>query len=196
MNVMIIALRNAICLIGLFLILPFLVASSIFILIEDGFPLFFKQQRIGINKNIFTIYKIRTLKTDAPNVGTHDLGDSYKLKAGRIIRTLKLDEFPQLFNVFKGEINLVGPRPGLESQIELEQARTEAGIFIVKPGITGLAQVLGYDMSEPVTLAAIDKIYIKNKSISLDLLILIGTFISFPRNYLASKFGVLLIKKI
>jgi len=196
MNVMIIALRNAICLIGLFLILPFLVASSIFILIEDGFPLFFKQQRIGINKNIFTIYKIRTLKTDAPNVGTHDLGDSYKLKAGRIIRALKLDEFPQLFNVFKGEINLVGPRPGLESQIELEQARTEAGIFIVKPGITGLAQVLGYDMSEPVTLAAIDKIYIKNKSISLDLLILIGTFISFPRNYLASKFGVLLIKKI
>ena len=193
---MIIALRNAICLIGLFLILPFLVASSIFILIEDGFPLFFKQKRIGINKNIFTIYKIRTLKTNAPNVGTHDLEDSYKLKAGRIIRALKLDEFPQLFNVLKGEINLVGPRPGLESQIELEQARTEAGIFIVKPGITGLAQVLGYDMSEPVTLAAIDKIYIKNKSISLDLLILIGTFISFPRNYLASKFGVILIKKI
>jgi len=193
---MIIALRNAICLIGLFLILPFLVASSIFILIEDGFPLFFKQKRIGINKNIFTIYKIRTLKTNAPNVGTHDLEDSYKLKAGRIIRALKLDEFPQLFNVFKGDINLVGPRPGLESQIELEQARTEAGIFIVKPGITGLAQVLGYDMSEPVTLAAIDKIYIKNKSISLDLLILIGTFISFPRNYLASKFDVILIKKI
>jgi len=193
---MIIALRNAICLIGLFLILPFLVASSIFILIEDGFPLFFKQKRIGINKNIFTIYKIRTLKTNAPNVGTHDLEDSYKLKAGRIIRALKLDEFPQFFNVFKGDINLVGPRPGLESQIELEQARTEAGIFIVKPGITGLAQVLGYDMSEPVTLAAIDKIYIKNKSISLDLLILMGTFISFPRNYLASKFGVILIKKI
>ena len=193
---MIIALRNTICLIGLFLILPFLVASSIFILIEDGFPLFFKQKRIGINKNIFTIYKIRTLKTNAPNVGTHDLEDSYKLKAGRIIRALKLDEFPQLFNVFKGDINLVGPRPGLESQIELEQARTEAGIFIVKPGITGLAQVLGYDMSEPVTLAAIDKIYIKNKSICLDLLILMGTFISFPRNYLASKFGVILIKKI
>ena len=193
---MIIALRNVICLIGLFLILPFLVASSIFILIEDGLPLFFKQKRIGINKNIFTIYKIRTLKTDAPNVGTHDLEDCFKLKAGRIIRALKLDEFPQLFNVLKGEINLVGPRPGLESQIELEQARTEAGIFIVKPGITGLAQVLGYDMSEPVTLAAIDKIYIKNKSISLDLLILIGTFISFPRNYLASKFGVILIKKI
>ena len=193
---MIIALRNVICLIGLFLILPFLVASSIFILIEDGLPLFFKQKRIGINKNIFTIYKIRTLKTDAPNVGTHDLEDCFKLKAGRIIRALKLDEFPQLFNVLKGEINLVGPRPGLESQIELEQARTEAGIFIVKPGITGLAQVLGYDMSEPVTLAAIDKIYIKNKSISLDLLILMGTFISFPRNYLASKFGVILIKKI
>jgi O-antigen biosynthesis protein WbqP len=172
------------------------VASSIFILIEDGLPLFFKQKRIGINKNIFTIYKIRTLKTDAPNVGTHDLEDCFKLKAGRIIRALKLDEFPQLFNVLKGEINLVGPRPGLESQIELEQARTEAGIFIVKPGITGLAQVLGYDMSEPVTLAAIDKIYIKNKSISLDLLILMGTFISFPRNYLASKFGVILIKKI
>ena len=85
---MIIALRNVICLIGLFLILPFLVASSIFILIEDGLPLFFKQKRIGINKNIFTIYKIRTLKTDAPNVGTHDLEDCFKLKAGRIIRGL------------------------------------------------------------------------------------------------------------
>ena len=103
----IVALRNIICLIGLMVILPFLVIASILICLEDGFPVFFKQKRIGLNKKIFTIYKIRTLKRNSPQVGTHEMEDHYKLTVGRIVRTLKLDEFPQLISVIKGDINLI-----------------------------------------------------------------------------------------
>ena len=97
---------------------------------------------------------------------------------------IKIDEFPQLINVVQGKINLVGPRPGLQSQVDLTKHRTDKGVYEVKPGITGLSQVLGYDMSDPLKLAEIDKLYIDNKSIYIDILIIIGTFIKFPRNYL------------
>jgi len=192
----IIAIRNVICLIGLLAILPWLFIASFFIYLEDGLPLFFKQQRLGLDKKLFTIYKIRTLSADTPDVGSHELEDCYKLQAGKIIRALKLDEFPQLLNVLKGQINLIGPRPGLESQTELAQAREELSIFDVKPGITGLAQVLGYDMENPIKLAEIDKVYIANKSAALDLVILIATFISLPRKYLSKKLGIMYLKKI
>ena len=102
----------------------------------------------------------------------------------------KLDEFPQLFNVLKGDLNLVGPRPGLELQLELQQNRVIQGIFDIKPGITGLSQILGYDMSAPNRLAKVDKLYMQNKSLSLDLTILAGTFVRFPGDYLASKFDI------
>ncbi len=186
----IVAARNIFCLIGLLIIMPVIFLSAMFLLAEDGLPIFFKQRRLGLNKKIFTIYKLRTLKKDAPQVGTHELEDSYKLKSGKLIRALKLDEFPQLFNVIKGDINLIGPRPGLDTQIELEEARFLSGVHSIKPGISGLAQILGYDMSNPSALAKIDKIYIQNKSLKLDFIILIGTFIKFPRNYLAATFKI------
>lgn len=186
----IVALRNIICVIGLMVILPFLAIASILICLEDGFPVFFKQKRIGLNKQVFTIYKIRTLKRNAPQVGTHEIKDHYKLNVGRIIRTLKLDEFPQLFNVIKGDLNLVGPRPGLESQLALEEARMVQGVFETKPGITGLAQVLGYNMSTPKMLAEVDKLYVKNKSPKLNIIIFLGTFFKYPRTYLASLLDI------
>tara|TARA_B110000305_G_scaffold75690_1_gene84948 strand:- start:682 stop:1281 length:600 start_codon:yes stop_codon:yes gene_type:complete len=186
----IVALRNLICLIGLIVILPFLAIASILICLEDGFPVFFKQKRIGLNKQIFTIYKIRTLKRSAPQVGTHEIEDHYKLSVGRIIRTLKLDEFPQLFNVIRGDLNLIGPRPGLESQLALEEARMVQGVFETKPGITGLAQVLGYDMSTPEMLAKVDKLYVNHKSIKLNIIIFLGTFLKYPRTYLASMLNI------
>jgi O-antigen biosynthesis protein WbqP len=191
----IIAIRNVICLIGLLLMLPLLLIASFFIYLEDGLPLFFKQQRLGLHKKLFTIYKIRTLIKHTPDIGTHELEDSYKLRVGKVIRALKLDEFPQLLNVLKGQINLIGPRPGLESQIELAQARAELSIFNSKPGITGLAQVLGYDMENPVKLAEIDKVYIINKSVALDIVILIATFTSLPKTYLAKKLDIMNINK-
>jgi len=186
----IVVLRNIICLIGLIVILPFMVIASLLICLEDGFPVFFKQKRIGLNKQIFTIYKIRTLKRNAPQVGTHEIEDHYKLNVGRIIRTLKLDEFPQLFNVIRGDLNLIGPRPGLESQLALEVARMVQGVFETKPGITGLAQVLGYDMSTPEMLAKIDKLYVNHKSIKLNIIIFLGTFLKYPRTYLASMLNI------
>jgi O-antigen biosynthesis protein WbqP len=186
----IVALRNIISVVCLIAMLPFLILASFFIVLEDGFPVFFNQERLGLNQKIFSIYKLRTLKNRAPQVGTHELDESFKLKAGKVIRALKIDEFPQLLNVIKGELNLVGPRPGLNSQIELKQNRELLGIFQATPGITGLSQILGYDMSNPEKLAEVDKIYIQNHTARLDLLILLGTFFGAPRNYLAWKFDI------
>ena len=186
----IVVLRNIICLVGLIVILPFMVIASLLICLEDGFPVFFKQKRIGLNKQIFTIYKIRTLKRNAPQVGTHEIEDRYKLTLGRIVRALKLDEFPQLWNVIRGDLNLIGPRPGLESQLALEVARMVQGVFETKPGITGLAQVLGYDMSTPEMLAKIDKLYVNHKSIKINIIIFLGTFLKYPRTYLASMLNI------
>ena len=191
----IIALRNIICLIGLTLITPFLMLCCCFIFIEDGLPFLFKQERLGCNQKLFTIFKLRTIKNYSPQVGTHELGNEYKLKIGLVIRTLKLDEFPQLLNVLIGDLNLVGPRPGLNSQEELKAGRELQGVFRVKPGITGLSQILGYDMSDPAKLAKIDSIYIQNQSYKLDIMILLGTFLSSPKNYLASKFDIPNLKK-
>ena len=155
--------------------------ASLAILIEDGMPIFFIQERLGKNQLIFKIIKIRTLKKESPNTGTHLLDRKYQLVSGRFFRKLKLDEFPQLINVIKGDINLIGPRPGLVSQAELAKSRDMNGVFEVKPGITGLSQILGYDMSNPSKLAEVDRIYIENKSFYVNFLILIGTFIKYPR---------------
>ena len=177
-------MRNFICAIGLIIISPFLFFAALMIIIEDGMPVFFIQERVGKNNAIFKIIKIRTLKREAPNTGTHQLDHKYQLKCGKLFRKIKLDEFPQLINVLLGDINLIGPRPGLISQTELTEFRSAKGIYEVKPGITGLSQILGYDMSDPLKLAEVDKLYIENKSIYIDFLILLGTFVKFPKNYL------------
>ena len=92
-------------------------------------PFLFRQRRVGLHQKNFTIYKLRTLKKSTPQVGTHELQESFKLKSGKIIRAMKLDEFPQLVNVLKGELNLVGPRPGLDSQTKLKESR-DAMVFL------------------------------------------------------------------
>jgi len=170
--------------------MPFLVFVSFLILLEDGFPVFFTQKRIGLANKTFTIFKIRTMRKDAPELGTHDVDKVFQLKTGQIIRVLKLDEFPQLINVLKGDLNLVGPRPGLETQIELKEERIAQDIFSIKPGITGISQILGYDMRDPKKLAEVDKIFIENKSLRLEMMILMGTFFNFPRNYISSRYKI------
>ncbi len=191
----IVTLRNIICITGLIFIAPFLFFMAIIILLEDGLPVFFKQNRLGLRKKTFTIYKIRTMKKNTPELGTHEIENVYKLSAGIMARKLKIDEFPQLINVIKGEINLVGPRPGLKTQRQLEAARSLHGIFEIKPGITGLAQILGYDMSNPGKLAEVDKIYMINRSLKIDLLILLGTFVKFPRKYLSAQLNVPMLEE-
>ena len=112
----------------------------------------------------------------APNLGTHEVSSSNYLKVGSILRKLKIDELPQVINFIKGDINLIGPRPGLPSQSDLKKFRLANDIFNTTPGITGLAQVLGYDMSHPEKLAKIDCLYISNKNLKLDLIIFFATF--------------------
>ena len=180
----IVALRNLICIFGLIFISPILIIVAIAIFIEDGSPVFFSQRRIGKNLTIFKIYKMRTMKLDTPQSGTHNIKKKFFLRTGLFARKLKLDEFPQLINVIKGELNLIGPRPGLENQLELKECRLKRDIFDTTPGITGLAQVTGYDMSDPEKLAKIDKMYIQKQTLYIDFLILISTFISFPKKYL------------
>jgi O-antigen biosynthesis protein WbqP len=175
-------------LIGLTLLLPIIAISAFLILLEDGRPVFFIQKRIGKDLKIFNIYKLRTMYKNTPNVGTHEVKKSNYLKIGSILRFTKVDELPQLINFIKGELLLIGPRPGLETQLKLKDERLKREIFSVVPGISGLGQVLGYDMSDPVKLSKIDALYISNKSIQLDLKILIATFFKPIRRSLMLKF--------
>ena len=101
-----------------------------------------------------------------------------------------------MFNVIRGDLNLIGPRPGLESQLALEEARMVQGVFETKPGITGLAQVLGYDMSTPEMLAKVDKLYVNHKSIKLNTIIFLGTFFKYPRTYLVLMLNIPNLKNI
>ena len=183
-------LRNLICFIGLICISPFLFIAALALIVEDGMPVFFTQDRIGQNRKNFKIIKIRTLKNNTPNTGTHELEAKHRLRVGILIRKIKLDEFPQLLNVIKGEINLVGPRPGLPNQDILLKHRSDREIFKIKPGITGLAQVMGYDMSNPEKLSEIDELYVKSQSFKFDMLILLATFINFPKKYLSQYFKI------
>jgi len=134
---------------------PLLVVLTIAGWFDTGSPLF-RQKRVGINKEPFTLVKFRTMKPDTAHVATH-LADASAVTAfGAFLRRTKLDELPQLWNVLKGEMSLVGPRPCLFSQKDLIEARERLGVFAVRPGITGLAQVNEIDMSTPELLAETD----------------------------------------
>lgn len=161
---------------------PIIIISIILILIEDGRPAIFVQERLGKNKKIIKIYKIRTMKNLTPNLGTHEINLSNHLKVGVYLRKFKIDELPQLINYIKGDVQLVGPRPCLPNQKELVNLREKNQIFDINPGITGLAQVLGYDMSDPRSLLQIEKIYVDKKTLKLDLLIFFSTFFNYFKN--------------
>tara|TARA_B100000965_G_scaffold170646_1_gene142448 strand:- start:812 stop:1384 length:573 start_codon:yes stop_codon:yes gene_type:complete len=163
-------------LLGLIILSPILLVSMFFILIEDGFPLLFIQDRLGKSERVFKIYKLRTMKKDTPNKGTHEISELNYLKCGNYLRKYKIDELPQVINYLKGDINLIGPRPGLPSQTKLRESRLKQGIFSISPGITGLSQVLGYDMSDPDLLSRIDRIYLNNKNFKVDIYIFLATF--------------------
>lgn len=140
---------------GLALGLPFLFLIFILGLFDTGQPLFL-QQRVGRRRQPFTLIKFRTMRLDTASVATHLASSDAVTPFGRFLRSTKLDELPQLWNVLKGEMSLVGPRPCLFNQEELIQERERLGVLEVRPGITGLAQVNGIDMSDPPRLAEWD----------------------------------------
>lgn len=151
-------------LVGLVFGFPVLLAIYILGLLDTGSPLF-KQERVGRHKRPFTLIKFRTMNVNTASVASH-LADSTSItRFGRFLRKSKLDELPQLWNVFKGEMSLVGPRPGLFNQEELTQEREKLNIFSIRPGITGLAQVNNIDMSTPSLLAKTDRQMIDNLNI-------------------------------
>ena len=168
-------------------IMPLILFSMLIVFFEDGSPVFFTQKRLGKNQRIFTLFKIRTMKKDTPNLGTHEISQKNYLKFGMIIRKLKIDELPQIINYLSGDLELVGPRPGLPNQKALRDAREKKKIFKIKPGITGLGQILGFDMSNPKLLSEIDYLYIKKKSILFDINILVATFVKYFKIKLYNK---------
>jgi|TARA_A100001391_G_scaffold205463_1_gene207451 lipopolysaccharide/colanic/teichoic acid biosynthesis glycosyltransferase len=141
--------------IGLIIGLPVLILLFVIGLFDTGSPLFF-QTRVGRYQRPFTLIKFRTMHPDTQSIATHLASPTAITKFGGFLRRTKLDELPQLWNVVKGEMSLVGPRPCLLSQTELIEERAARNVFNSRPGITGLAQIKGIDMSTPALLAETD----------------------------------------
>lgn len=146
----------AFSLLGLVFGFPVLLLLVLIGLFDTGSPIF-RQERVGRNKKLFTLVKFRTMRKDTASVATHLASSSSITKFGHFLRKTKLDELPQLWNVLKGDMSLVGPRPCLPNQLELIAERERRGVFTVRPGITGLAQVNEIDMSTPEFLAVTDE---------------------------------------
>ena len=140
---------------------PLLLFIYIVILLDIGSPLFI-QKRVGKDKKIFNLLKFRTMKIGTPSLASHKINSSYVSNSGKILRKFKLDELPQLINVLKGEMSLVGPRPNLPLQKELIRERDLYNLYRFKPGITGLSQINNIDMSKPQLLAESDYKMMKN----------------------------------
>lgn len=167
---------------------PILVLIFLIIYFENKSPLFF-QKRVGKNMNQFTLIKFRTMSKGTKSCATHLVDNSKITKLGKLLRKTKLDELPQLLNVIKGDMSLVGPRPCLPSQFELIEIRKTYNIYDYLPGITGLAQINGIDMSNPILLSQIDSKMMKNLNLYKYFYYLISTF-------LGSGFGDRVNKKM
>jgi len=152
-------------LLGLVVGFPVLLVLMIIGFFDTGSPIF-RQVRVGRNQRPFTLVKFRTMKVDTASVATHLASSTSVTRFGRFLRKTKLDELPQLWNVLKGEMSLVGPRPGLLNQDELTDERAKRGVFDVRPGITGLAQVDEIDMSTPALLAETDQKMIQSLTVA------------------------------
>lgn len=166
------------CLLGLALFWWVLVIIAAAVVIDDRGSVLFKQRRIGKDKKEFNIYKFRTMKTSTPkDVPTHLLEnpESYITRVGAFLRRSSLDELPQLFNILKGDMTLVGPRPALYNQYDLIAERDKYGANGVTPGLTGYAQINGRDELPIDVKAKMDGIYVKKMGFWTDLVILIKT---------------------
>lgn len=154
-----------IALLGLVCSAPILFALTFIGFFDTGSPIF-RQERVGRDKKPFTLIKFRTMKVGTASVASHLASASSITLFGHFLRRTKLDELPQLWNVLKGEMSLVGPRPGLFIQEELTESRERLGVFSVRPGITGRSQVNKIDMSKPLLLAESDAKMIAEMSVS------------------------------
>ena len=169
---------------GMVFLAPVYAITAIFIKKDDPGPAMFCQKRVGENKRYFKLYKFRSMRLDTPkNVPTHmlDNPDQYILKSGKIIRKLSIDELPQLWNIFIGNMSIIGPRPALWNQDFLTAERDKYGANDIKPGLTGLAQIKGRDELEIPEKAKLDGLYAQNlkysslSGLQMDTKILLGS---------------------
>ncbi len=163
---------------------PALLVLCAAIKIDSRGPILFKQKRIGIHKTYFWIYKFRTMRTDTPkDMPTHLLAnpEQYITKVGKFLRKTSLDELPQIFNILKGDMSIVGPRPALWNQDDLIAERDKYVANDVMPGLTGWAQINGRDELEIPVKAAFDGEYVKKFGFAMDVRCFFGTFLSVLR---------------
>lgn len=170
--------------IGIFVLSPILLILCVAIKLDSPGPILFTQKRVGIHKSYFQIYKFRTMRTDTPkDMPTHMLSnpEQYITRTGSFLRRTSLDELPQIFNIFKGDMSIVGPRPALWNQYDLIAERDKYGVNDVLPGLTGWAQINGRDELEIPVKAKLDGDYVKKYGLGMDLRCFFGTFVSVLR---------------
>lgn len=170
--------------IGILVLSPILLILCIAIKQDSPGPILFTQKRVGIHKSYFQIYKFRTMRTDTPkDMPTHMLSnpEQYITRTGSFLRRTSLDELPQIFNIFKGDMSIVGPRPALWNQYDLIAERDKYGANDVLPGLTGWAQINGRDELEIPVKAKLDGDYVKKYGLGMDLRCFFGTFVSVLR---------------
>ncbi len=157
------------------MLLPLLGLVGLVVTLSSPGPALFRQPRVGKDERQFVCYKFRTMYLGTKQSGSHEISPRAVTSVGSILRALKLDELPQLWNVLLGEMSLVGPRPCLPTQTRLIAERRKRGVFAIRPGVTGLAQVQGVDMSQPARLAEIDQDYIRTRSLGMDVRLILKT---------------------
>ncbi len=162
---------------GIIILSPVLIVVSILIKLESRGPIIFKQLRAGKNSKPFYIYKFRSMKIDTPNIATNDFTNAsdYITKIGKFIRKTSLDEMPQLFNILKGDMSIVGPRPVILEESELIELRQAHNIDKILPGITGWAQINGRDNIGNKEKVKYDYEYLSRKSVLMDVYIILMT---------------------
>lgn len=167
-------------LIGLIILIPFFIIFAIIIKCESKGPVFFKQKRFGKNKKFFMIYKFRTMRNDTPkDMPTHMLqgAENYITKFGGFMRKTSIDELPQIINILKGDMSIIGPRPALWNQDDLIEERDKYNANSIRPGLTGLAQISGRDELEIPVKAKFDGEYIEKMSLWFDIKIFFKTIL-------------------
>ncbi len=166
-------------LIAIIVFSPIILIISLLVKLTSKGPVFFKQRRIGKNNEEFNILKFRTMRVDTPNVATHLLKDPsvFITPLGKFLRKTSLDELPQLVNILKGDMSVVGPRPALYNQYDLRDMRTEVGVHKLVPGLTGWAQINGRDEIPLEEKVALDKEYMSMQSFWIDTKIIFMTIL-------------------
>lgn len=185
-------------LVGLIILSPLFLIIAIWIKSDSPGPIFFKQRRVGENKQLFNIYKFRSMRTDTPaDMPTHLLNDptAFITKSGQFLRKTSLDELPQIINIFKGEMSIIGPRPALWNQKDLIEERDKYGANDVRPGLTGWAQINGRDELEIPIKAKLDGDYVKNMGFLFDIKCFVGTIFSVLNSDGVVEGGTGVIKK-